>query len=157
MAWTEGSGVLQGGEQNILVYSSTSKSIGTDESIIGELVEFSGIGGKKEAKEFRGYHYKQTHRYAGQSTPNDLSFTEYLTKEGLKRLREKYDTGEKFYVVIVDNNTTSGKADDKILYACYGEISEWGMELPDGEKCKITYTFVVDDDNVTGITLSEGE
>ena len=150
MPWTEGTGVLQGGDQNIIVYASDTKAVDASTAIIGELVDFSGIGASKETKEFKGYHYTKTHKFAGKSTAKDISFTEYLTKDGLDALRGKYDDGDKFYVVIVDANAQS----DNILYACYGEISDWGMELPDGDKCKITYTMVLDDDNVTDITVT---
>lgn len=147
MAWTEGAGVIFGGEGKVLVYSGTSTSLTADD-LIGELVTVSGIGASKESKEFGGFHYKAKHKSTGQSTPNDISFTENLTSDGLSKRREQYKDGAKFY-------NAYALPDGTVLYACYGELSAWGMELTDGEACQLTYTMVLDDDDVT-VTVESG-
>lgn len=149
MSWTEGAGVLFGGEGKVLVYSSTSKTMTADD-LIGELAEApSGIGAQREVKEYGGYHYTKKHKTTGLSTPNDVSFTENLTTAGLTLRRGQYDNNTKFYTAFVDASTGT------ILYGLYGQMSQWGMELPNGDVCKLTYTMAIDDDAVTGLTVPQ--
>lgn len=139
MAWTEGAGVIHGGEGKVLVYASTASSITTND-LIGELTDISGMGASRETKEFGGFHYKAKHKIAGQSTPNDVSFTENLTKDQLTKVRGWYKDNTKIYVACVNAE------DGAVLYACLGSISQWGQEFQDGDVCKLTYSMVIEDD-----------
>ena len=152
MAWKEGEGVLYGGESKILVYAGTSTTLAEDD-LIGELVEISGIGASRETKELGGFHYKKKHKLAtGQSTLNDVSFTENLTKDGLTKRKTQYKDGTVIYNACVT-------ADGTVLYACKGTISQWGMELPDGDVCKLTYTLALEEDDcqITVPTTGSGK
>lgn len=150
MSWEAGKGVVEAGRNIVRIYASTINKITADD-LIGELTDISGFGSQKEGKERGGYHYAKKQKFTGQATPNDISFTENLTYEALTLRRGQYNNGTKFYNVVVD--TANNNA---ILYKCHGEISQWGMEIKDGDTCTLTYTMVLDDDDPE-ITLNLGE
>ena len=139
MAWVEGAGVIHGGEGKVLVYAAEQASI-TSDDLIGELVDISGMGASRETKEYGGFHYKSKHKVTGQSTPNDVNFTENMTKAQLDKVRGWYKNNTEIYVGVLDVESK------ETLYACKGYISQWGQELPDGDVCKLTYTMAISDD-----------
>lgn len=142
MAWVPGEGIIHGGEGKVLVFASTEATM-TSDDLIGELVEISGMGASRETKEYGGFHYKQKKKVTGQSTPNDVNFTENMTKDQLDKVRDWYKQNTKIYVACVNAD------DSEILYACQGHLSSWGQELPDGDVCKLTYTMAIEDDEPT--------
>lgn len=147
MSWTAGAGVIEGGQKRVLVLSGTTKALTEADNLIGELTDISGIGASKETTEYGGLHYLTKKKSTGQSTPNDVQFTENLTSTALETRRSQYKNGTKFYTAVAD-------AEGTVLYACHGEISEWGLEINDGDTCKLTYTMALDDDDVDGVTVT---
>lgn len=139
MAWEAGKGVLFAGEAKILVYGGVAETL-TVGDLIGELTDISGMGASRETKEFGGFHYKQKKKSAGQSTPNDVSFTENLTQEQLTKVRGWYKNNTPIYIACANAEN------DEVLYCCKGTISQWGEELPDGDICKLTYTMIIEND-----------
>jgi hypothetical protein len=147
MAWTPGAGVIEGGEQKILILVSDTKAMTKADNLVGELVSISGMGASKSTSEYGGLHYLQKKKTVGQSTPNDISLTENLTSEQLSAIRTKYDASTKFYLAFA-------RPDGTLILGVHGQISSWGMEVNDGDTCKLTYSMALDDDNVSDITVS---
>ena len=147
MAWTPGAGVIEGGEQKILILVSDTKTMTKADNLVGELVSISGMGASKSTSEYGGLHYLQKKKTVGQSTPNDISLTENLTSAQLSAIRTKYDNSTKFYLAFT-------QPDGTLILGVHGQISSWGMEVNDGDTCKLTYSMALDDDNVSDITVS---
>lgn len=147
MAWTPGAGVIEGGEQKILILVSDTKAMTKADNLVGELVSISGMGASKSTSEYGGLHYLQKKKTVGQSTPNDISLTENLTSAQLTAIRAKYDASTKFYLAFA-------QPDGTLILGVHGQISSWGMEVNDGDTCKLTYSMALDDDNVSDITVS---
>lgn len=147
MSWTAGAGVIEGGQKRVIVAMGATKTLTEAANIVGELTDISGIGSGKETTEYGGLHYLSKKKSTGQATPNDVQFTENLTKDQLDTIRGYYKNGTKVYVGLADATGT-------LLYGCHGEISEWGMEVNDGDTCKLTYTMALDDDDVSDITIT---
>lgn len=143
MAFVKGQGVIDGG--TLKIYSGTNKAF-TAEDLIGELTDINGMGASRETKELDGYHYDSKLKKLGNSTLNDVSFTENLTKDALAKRREQYENKESFYTGVFDE-------DGELLYGCFGAISQWGMTLPNGDTTQLTYTMALEQDNVTDLTL----
>lgn len=149
MAWTAGQNVIEGGQKRVIVVMGTTKTLTEESDIVGELTDISGIGSSKETTEFGGLHYLVKKKSTGQATPNDIQFTQNLTKEELEKIRGYYKEGTKVYVGVTDSEY-------ELLFGCHGEISEWGLEVNDGDTCKLTYTLALDDDDVSDLTVSDG-
>lgn len=139
--------IVQGGSNRVKVYhkivttqpSGTVAFLATD--IISYLQEYSGIGAKSETTEGSLYHSSSKFKLNTSKTANDVSFTEAMTTDALEDLRDAFDD-DSFMVVGIFSE------DGDLIYGCFGQISEWGMELPDGEFATITYTLTVSDDKV---------
>ena len=143
MAWVKGQGVIDGGE--LKIYSGKTKQF-TSEDMIGELTDISGMGEKRDTKELDGYHYDTKLKKLGNSTINDVTFKENLTKDGLTKRRGQYDSKESFYTGIFTD-------DGELIYGVKGAISEWGMTLPNGDSTELTYVMAVEEGNITDLTF----
>lgn len=144
MAWEAGKDVIETGQNKIKIYSkevedNTTTVTFAETDLIGELNNISGMGAKRESKELTGYHYDETLKTLGNSTANDIQFEENLVIEALNNRREQYNNK-----TLIANGIFK---DNKLLYGCVGQITEWGMELPLGETCKLSYTMTAKENN----------
>ena len=157
MAFVKGTGVIEGGENRIKFFAKEVETIDTavaftDEDLIGELTDFSGMGSQRETKELNGYHYDRALKSLGNSTDNDVSFTENLTKEELALIKTRYDNKTLLAVgAFYDNGT-----DLELLYGFCGRISQKGITIPNGDVCTLTYTMAGSEMNTYTATVTEG-
>ena len=145
MPWSKGQGVVEAGENNVQICMKTVETSNTVCAFtaadrVGELTDFSGIGGKRDTKEIDGYHYDSKVKKLGNSTPNDISMSENLTLAQVAIIRGYYNSKQLLGI--------GWFADGTLGYGFTGRISEWGEEIPNGDTCKLTYTVAVDNDNV---------
>lgn len=112
-----------------------------DTDLVTYLNDVSGFGSSKDVSSFRLYHKKDEVKTNKGSKVNDLSFTEVLTTDALTAMREAY-TKDKFIVTAVFDEKGNQ------LYGAFGQISAWGMELPDDDNAKLTYTMSVSSDDI---------
>ena len=159
MSWSAGANVVMGGEGKVKIYSATTfttlAELAVAANLIGELTDISGIGASKNQKEIGGYHYTAKKKLGGQTSYNDVSFTENLTLDQLETRRSQFKNGTKIFSVIsVESDTSGAVSAVKYPYAVYGTITSWGMEVPDGDVCKLTYTMSVITDDPSEFTIS---
>ena len=152
MAFIKGNGVVEGGENRIKFYAKEVETVAdvvafTDADLIGELTNFEGAGSQRQTKEMNGYHYDTTLKALGNSTDNDVSFTENLTKAELALINQRY----------ADKKLLAFGAfhEDELLYGFVGRISQKGITIPNGDTCQLTYT--VAGSEATGYTYTAGE
>lgn len=104
--------------------------------IVAYLQDISGMGAQRETSEYRLYHRQDAVKAIKGSTLNDISFTEALTTDALTAMKTAYTN--KSYIV-----TGIFTKDGDLLLGLFGQISQWGMELPDNDVAKLTYTMSV--------------
>jgi hypothetical protein len=147
-AWVKAQGVVVAGQAKYPICMSTVSANDTAVAFatgdfIGELNDINGMGASRETTEINGYRYDSAAKLTGSSTPNDVSLALNLTKADLDLLRGYYDSNQKLAVGIFDTGTTYG-----LLYGFIGTISEWGMEVPNGESATLNLTMAVINDAV---------
>lgn len=141
--------IIEAGEDKVKVYhkivdaqpASTETVAFAEDDLVTYLSDIGDIGAEKESKEITLYHLANTAKVAKGSTITDLELTEALTKDALEKMREAYKNGSFFVTGFFDN-------EGNLLYGCFGQISKWGMTLPNGDTCELSYTFVLSDDDV---------
>ena len=139
MAWTAGEGVILGGENRVQVLMGDTTSMTAADNLVGECVSLGGIGSAKSTTEYGGIHYLTKKKVVGQATPNDISITENCTQAQLTAIRTKYKNSSSFYFALA-------KPDGTVLYGCKASISQWGLEVPDGDTLKLSYNLAIQDD-----------
>lgn len=111
----------------------------------GDLVTYlqgiDGMGESKEVATYRLYHKKDEVKNTKGSTVNDVNFTEALTKDALDAMREIYDNNSYIVTAAFDKNGNQ-------LFGYFGQISQWGMTLPDNDVATLTYTMAVSNGNI---------
>lgn len=108
----------------------------TDEDLVAYLQNIEGIGESKEVATYRLYHKKDEVKNTKGSTVNDLNITEALTKDALDAMREIYDNNSYIVTAGFDKNGQQ-------LFGLFGQLSQWGMTLPDNDVATLTYTMAI--------------
>lgn len=144
MAWVKAQGVIEAGEDKVRIYAkkvddTTATVAFTYDDIIGELTDINGMGAQRETKEYNGYHYDEAVKALGNSTPNDVSLTENLTTEQMSKVRGYYKNKDMIAIGIF----AKGTASMTLEYGYVGQISQWGMTVPNGDTCTLTYGMTV--------------
>ena len=139
--------LIEGGEDKVRVYHKIVDAQPTGAvqleagDIVAYLSDLGEMGASKETKEITLYHLKNKAKITTGSAIKDLSITEALTKAGLDNIRAAYDANSYIVTAMFDK-------DGNQLYGCFGSISDWGMTLPNGDTCTLTYTLALTDDRV---------
>ena len=141
--------VLESGSDTCQVYHKivtedpgSSTVAFSDTDLVTYLQSIDGMGASKEVATYRLYHKKDEVKTNKGSNANDVNFTEALTDDALTAMRQAYDNNS--YLV-----TGIFSKDGDLLYGCFGQISQWGMTLPDNDVAQLTYTMSISNDNVT--------
>lgn len=108
----------------------------TATDIVAYLQDIDGMGASKEVAEFRLYHKADSVKSVKGSTLNDVNFTEALTSAALTAMKSAYNNSS--YIV-----TGIFSKDGDFLYGAFGQISQWGLTLPDNDVAQLTYTMSV--------------
>ena len=139
--------IVEGGEDKVKVYHKVVDAQPTgavtfeNGEIVAYLSDLGEMGASKETKEIALYHLKNKAKITTGSTIKDLQLTEALTKVGVENIRSAYKANAYIVTAMFD------KAGNQ-LYGCFGTISDWGMSLPNGDTCTLTYTLALTDDEV---------
>lgn len=141
--------VIESGADTVQVYKkvvtedpgSTAVAF-TATDLISYLQGIDGMGASKEVATYRLYHKKDEVKNTKGSNINDINFTEVLTKDGLDAMKGIYDANS--YIV----SAAFDKAGNQ-LFGYFGQISQWGMTLPDNDVATLTYTMSVSSEGVT--------
>lgn len=150
--------IIEGGEDKVRVYHkiveaqpATGETVQFEAGdIIAYLSDLGEMGASKETKEVTLYHLKNKAKITTGSTVKDLQITEALTNVAKNNIRDAYDANA--YIV-----TGMFDSDGNQLYGCFGSIASWGMTLPNGDTCTLTYTLALSDDNVKcAIPVTQG-
>lgn len=141
--------VIESGADTVQVYHKvvtqdpgTSTVAFSDTDLVTYLQGIDGMGASKEVATYRLFHKKDEVKNTKGSNINDVNFTEALTKDALDAMKEIYD----------DNSYLVSAAFDKDgnqLFGYFGQISQWGMTLPDNDVATLTYTMSISSDTVT--------
>lgn len=110
--------------------------------LVTYLQSIDGMGASKEVATYRLYHKKDEVKTNKGSNVNDVNFTEALTDDALTAMRTAYENNSYLVTGIFS------KGGD-LLYGCFGQISQWGMTLPDNDVAQLTYTMSISNDSVT--------
>lgn len=140
--------VIESGADTVQVYhkivesdpGSSAVSF-TASDLVAYLQSIDGMGASKEVATYRLFHKKDEVKTNKGSKANDLNITEALTKDALDEMREAYKNNK--YLV-----TAMFSKDGDLLYGCFGQISSWGLTLPDNDVATLTYTMSVSSDDV---------
>ena len=141
--------VIESGADTVQVYKkvvtedpgSTAVAFAATD-LISYLQGIDGMGASKEVATYRLFHKKDEVKNTKGSNINDVNFTEALTKDALDTMRGIYDANS--YLV----SAAFDKAGNQ-LFGYFGQISQWGMTLPDNDVATLTYTMSVSSDGVT--------
>lgn len=139
--------LIEGGEDKVRVYHKVVDAQPTgavqfeEGDIVAYLSDLGEMGASKETKEITLYHLKNKAKITTGSTIKDLQFTEALTKNALEAIRGAYKENAYIVSAMFDKNGA-------LLYGCFGTISDWGMTLPNGDTCTLTYTMALTADDI---------
>ena len=104
--------------------------------IVAYLQAIDGIGASKEVAEYRLYHKADSVKTNKGSNNNDINFTEALTSDALTAMKNAYDNDSYIVTGIFDEEGT-------FIYGAFGQITNWGLTLPDNDVAQLTYTMSV--------------
>lgn len=141
--------LVEAGENKVKVYHKIVTSQPTsaetvsfeDGDIIAYLSDLGEVGASKETKEYTLYHLANKAKITTGSSIKDLSITEALTTNAKDQIRQAYKENAFIVTAMFDKEGNQ-------LYGCFGSISDWGMTLPNGDTCTLTYTLALTDDEV---------
>jgi len=148
-SWVKAQGVVVAGDAKYPICMKTASDNSTAvaftvDDFIGELNDINGMGSQKQVTELNGYRYPSSAKVTGRSTPNDVTLVLNLTSADLTLLRGYYSSDQKLAVGIFDNSANSYG----LLYGLIGTISQWGMEVPNGDGAQLTITMAIINDSV---------
>ena len=139
--------VIESGADSVQIYHKivdeepSSAVAFTAGDLVTYLQGIDGMGESKEVATYRLYHKKDEVKNTKGSSVNDVNFTEALTKDALDAMREIYDNNS--YIV-----TAAFDKDGNQLFGYFGQISQWGMTLPDNDVATLTYTMAVSNGSI---------
>lgn len=113
----------------------------TTDDLVAYLSDLGEMGSSKDTKEIKLYHLEKTAKMNTSETCKDISFTEQLTTDALEKMRDIYDKNSFMVTGIFDSA-------GKLIYGAYGQISDWGLTVPNQDVATLTYTMTVSDDKV---------
>lgn len=113
----------------------------TTEDLVAYLSDLGEMGSSKDTKEIKLYHLEKTAKMNTGETCKDISFTEQLTTDALEKMRDIYEKNSFMVTGIFDSA-------GKLIYGAYGQISDWGLTVPNQDVATLTYTMTVSDDKV---------
>ena len=113
----------------------------TTEDLVAYLSDLGEMGFSKDTTEIKLYHLEKTAKMNAGETCKDISFTEQLTTDALEKMRDIYDKNSFMVTGIFDSA-------GKLIYGAYGQISDWGLTVPNQDVATLTYTMAVSDDKV---------
>lgn len=120
----------------------------TTDDLVAYLSDLGEMGSSKDTTEIKLYHLEKTAKMNTSETCKDISFTEQLTTDALEKMRDIYDKNSFMVTGIFDSA-------GKLIYGAYGQISDWGLTVPNQDVATLTYTMTVSDDKVK-CTAPEG-
>lgn len=140
--------VVESGADTVKVYhkivqtepSSAVAFQATD--LVSYLQNIDGMGEAREVASYRLYHKKDAVKTNKGSNVNDVNLTEALTTAQLDNLKDIYDNNKYLVVAAFDKGGTQ-------LFGYFGQISNWGMALPDNDVATLTYTLSVSNGDIT--------
>ena len=113
----------------------------TTDDLVAYLSDLGEMGSSKDTTEIKLYHLEKTAKLNTSETCKDISFTEQLTTDALEAMRDIYDKNSFLVTGIFDST-------GKLIYGAYGQISDWGLTVPNQDVATLTYTMTVSDDKV---------
>lgn len=113
----------------------------TTDDLVAYLSDLGEMGSSKDTTEIKLYHLEKTAKMNTSETCKDISFTEQLTTDALEKMRDIYDKNSFMVTGIFDSA-------GKLIYGAYGQISDWGLTVPNQDVATLTYTMTVSDDRV---------
>ena len=113
----------------------------TADDLVAYLSDLGEMGSSKDTTEIKLYHLEKTAKLNTSETCKDISFTEQLTTDALEAMRDIYDKNSFLVTGIFDST-------GKLIYGAYGQISDWGLTVPNQDVATLTYTMTVSDDKV---------
>ena len=113
----------------------------TTEDLVAYLSDLGEMGSSKDTTEIKLYHLEKTAKMNTAETCKDISFTEQLTTDALEKMRDIYDKNSFMVTGIFDSA-------GKLIYGAYGQISDWGLTVPNQDVATLTYTMTVSNDKV---------
>ena len=113
----------------------------TADDLVAYLSDLGEMGSSKDTTEIKLYHLEKTAKLNTSETCKDISFTEQLTTDALEAMRDIYDKNSFLVTGIFDST-------GKLIYGAYGQISDWGLTVPNQDVSTLTYTMTVSDDKV---------
>lgn len=113
----------------------------TADDLVAYLSDLGEMGSSKDTTEIKLYHLEKTAKLNTSETCKDISFTEELTTDALEKMRDIYDKNSFLVTGIFDSTGT-------LIYGAYGQISDWGLTVPNQDVSTLTYTMTVSDDKV---------
>lgn len=113
----------------------------TTDDLVAYLSDLGEMGSSKDTTEIKLYHLEKTAKMNTSETCKDISFTEQLTTDALEKMRDIYDKNSFMVTGIFDSA-------GKLIYGAYGQISDWGLTVPNQDVATLTYTMTVSDDKV---------
>ena len=113
----------------------------TTDDLVAYLSDLGEMGSSKDTTEIKLYHLEKTAKLNTSETCKDISFTEQLTTDALEAMRDIYDKNSFMVTGIFDSA-------GKLIYGAYGQISDWGLTVPNQDVATLTYTMTVSDDKV---------
>lgn len=113
----------------------------TADDLVAYLSDLGEMGSSKDTTEIKLYHLEKTAKLNTGETCKDISFTEQLTTDALEKMRDIYDKNSFIVTGIFD---PAGA----LIYGAYGQISDWGLTVPNQDVATLTYTMTVSDDKV---------
>lgn len=113
----------------------------TDDDLVAYLSDLGEMGSSKDTMEIKLYHLEKTAKMTTGETCKDISFTEQLTTDALEKMRAIYKNGSFIVTGIFDSKGT-------LIYGAYGQISDWGLTVPNQDVSTLTYTMTVSNDEV---------
>ena len=113
----------------------------TADDLVAYLSDLGEMGSSKDTTEIKLYHLEKTAKMNTSETCKDISFTEQLTTDALEKMRDIYDKNSFMVTGIFDSA-------GKLIYGAYGQISDWGLTVPNQDVATLTYTMTVSNDKV---------
>ena len=113
----------------------------TTDDLVAYLSDLGEMGSSKDTTEIKLNHLEKTAKLNTTETWKDISFTEQLTTDALEAMRDIYDKNSFLVTGIFDST-------GKLIYGAYGQISDWGLTVPNQDVATLTYTMTVSDDKV---------
>lgn len=113
----------------------------TTDDLVAYLSDLGEMGSSKDTTEIKLYHLEKTAKMNTGETCKDISFTEQLTTDALEKMRDIYDKNSFMVTGIFDSA-------GKLIYGAYGQISDWGLTVPNQDVATLTYTMAVSNDKV---------